>query len=53
LAKFAFSTPAHVVPGHSTGLVCQRQAGTTLDFGGPSGFDIGRMFCCSVVKAGQ
>jgi hypothetical protein len=53
LAKFGFGAAAHVVPGHSTGLVCQRPPGSPFDFGGPGGFDIGWALRRRVVKAGQ
>jgi hypothetical protein len=53
LAKFGFSAATHVVPGHSTGLVCESPAGSPFDLGGPGGFDIGRALRRRVVKAGQ
>jgi hypothetical protein len=53
LAKFGFSAAAHVVPGNSTGLVCQRAAGSPRDFGAPGGFDIGWPLRRRVIEAGQ
>jgi hypothetical protein len=53
LAKFVLGAAAHVVPGHSAGLVGEGPAGAPLDFGGPGRFDISGTFRRRVVKAGQ
>jgi hypothetical protein len=53
LAEFGFGAAAYVVPGHSTGLVCQGSARSPFDFGGPGSFNIGWALRGRIVEAGQ
>jgi hypothetical protein len=49
LAEFGFGAAAHVVPGHSTGLVCQSSARSPFEVGGPGSFNIGWTLCGRLV----